>query len=223
MPPFISDQGSIDVNNDPVSGTRGSPAAFYYTEVSNLQFPIAVLWNYGGTIHRETVTIGRSATFVTNPALSAPQLATAQTQPPDRRTVVDGPTGSSGDQMALWDLNATRLYPVRPGKVLLEYGSTDDPTIVEITSTFAATPDIRHLTHPEMPRIALDPSGTDAINSLQLAYSSGNATAQNGSFLSTIDGKAVLVVSVRDPSDSRPANGDTTKEHLVVKVVETKQ
>lgn len=229
MPPFFSDQGTIDANNDPVSGTRGTPAAFYYTEISNLQFPITVLWNYGGTIHREKVTIGQPVTFTTNPALSAAQVATAQAQAPDRRTVVEGPSGSSGDQMALWDPKAKKLYPVRPGVVLLEYGSQSDPTIVEITSGFpgdpgfSGTPSFLHLTHPDLPSITLDPSGTDAIAFQQLAYSSGDATAINGAFLNTKNGKTTLVFTVRDPGDTAPANGDQVKEKLVVKVVETKQ
>ncbi len=229
MPPFLSDQGSIDVNTDPVVGTRGTPSAFYYTEVSNLQFPITVLWDYGGTIHRERVTIGQAATFVTDPLLSPSQIATAQVQPPDRRTVVDGPSGSSGAQMALWDPNAKKLYPVRPGVVLLEYGSQSDPTIVELTSGFPGDPGFagsvpfQHFTHPDLPSVFLDPSSSDAIAFQQLAYSSGDATAVNGGFVGTRDGKSTLVFTVRDPADTVPANGDQTKEKLVVKVVETKQ
>ncbi len=234
VPPFPSDNGAFDFANTPnvfipSGGTRLSPGAFYYQQVTNLLAPVRVLWNYGSTIHRVLAQIGNSVDFpATLPALTGPAatvgtpLHTTQNFPPDRAQVVEGPSGSAPDQMFIWDALAKKLYPLRPGKTLYEYGDKNDPVVVEVTSEYPGTL-IRHITHPDLPGVNLDPSNTDNLAWQQLAFSSGNGAADGGSFLSTQNGFSVLVFSRRDVSDPSPANGNLSKETLVVKVVETKQ
>ncbi len=220
-------------------------ANYYYQDVLSLNAPVTVLWDYGQIIHKEIVAIGSAATFLTDPLLSTTavvagltttEAATVASQAPDRRTVVSGPQGSSGEQMAIWDPHAKMLFPLRPGKLLLEYGDQDEPLIVQLEIGFPGeTRDgttfpiptgfsyYNHLTHPEMPGIGLDPSTTDEVALLQLAYSSGNGTVSAGGFTATQDGKTVLVYSVRDAGDPGAANGDPLREHLIVRVVDTRQ
>lgn len=220
-------------------------ANYYYRDIVDLNSPITVLWDYGQTIHKQVVTIGSAASFITDPLLSTTAIVqglttteagTVASQAPDRSSVVTGPQGSSGEQMAIWDPHDKLLFPLRPGKVLLEYGDVDEPLIVQLEigfpgetrdgTTFPIPPGfsyLTHHTHPEMPGINLDPSTVDEIALLQLAYSSGNGTALDGRFISTQDGKSVIVYSVRDGTDTAAANGDPLKEHLIVRVVDTRQ
>jgi hypothetical protein len=233
-PPFPSDQGSFDFVNDinvtiPSGQTRQSPGAYFYVPVENLQSPVRVLWNYGGTIYRTLARIGDAVDFDNvSPVLPGPvdTVGTPQFKvknfAPDRARIVTGPSGSSADQMSIWDALAKKLYPVRPGKTLYEYGTEQDPLIVEVTSEYP-TSFITHITHPEFPGVNLDPSGTDHIAWQQLAFSSGNGTADGGQFLSSQSGYSVIVFSQRDVLDPNPANGNLNKETLIVKVVQTKQ
>jgi hypothetical protein len=234
-PPFPSDAGDYTLLAVVASGgSNQNPNAFYYRQVNNLLAPIRVLWNYGGTIYRVVTKIGDEVKFdATVPALpgpgNVPRTALYRTlnQPPDRAQVVEGPSGSSPDQMSIWDALAKKLYPLRPGKTIYEYGSEDDPTIVEVASEYPAIDErITHFTHPDLPGVNLDPSGTDQIAWQQLAFSSGNGSAEGGSFLSTQSGQSVIVFSQRGvafPDDLSPANGDLTRETIKVQVVETKQ
>ncbi|MEN3941665.1 hypothetical protein WJU23_10265 [Prosthecobacter sp. SYSU 5D2] len=233
-PPFSTDKGAFNFATDPnvaipSGGTRGSPGAFFYVPVDSLEFPIRVLWDYGGTIHRVLTQIGNAVSFdSTAPPLTGPgttvgtPLNVALNFPPDRGRVVEGPSGSSPDQMFIWDALAKKMYPLRPGKTLYEYGSEEDPVIVEVSSEYPAT-FISHITHPDLPGINLDPNSTDKIAWQQLAYSSGDATAEGGQFISRQTGKAVILFSQRDSLDPSSANGNLEKETLVVKVVETRQ
>lgn len=234
VPPFPTDRGAFDFANTPdvaipSGGTRQSPGAFYYVQVPNMLYPVRILWNYGGTIYRVDTIIGNAVDFDTSvPVLNGPAgtvgtpLHTVKNFPPDRAQVVEGPSGSAPDQMSIWDNLAKRLFPVRPGVTLFEYGSVDDPLIVEVSSSYPSTR-ITHITHPDLPGVNLDPSATDKLAWQQLAFSSGNGSADGGSFLSTQNGVSVLVFSQRDISDPSPANGNLGKETLVIKVVETKQ
>lgn len=232
VPPFPGDRGDYSTLPGlfiPSGGTAHSTNAFYYLQVSNLISPIRVLWNYGSTIHRVLTQIGSAVNFSgTIPALNGPAatigtpLHTTQNFPPDRAQVVEGPSGSAPDQMFVWDALAKKLYPVRPGKTLYEYGDQNNPVVVEVTSEYPATL-ITHITHPDLPGVNLDPSSTDKLAWQRLAFSSGNGSADAGSFLSTQNGFSVLIFSERDPLDPSPANGNLNKETLVVKVVQTKQ
>ncbi len=232
VPPFPGDSGDYSTLPGlfiPSGGTAHSTNAFYYLQVSNLISPIRVLWNYGSTIHRVLTQIGSAVNFSgTVPALNGPAatvgtpLHTTQNFPPDRAQVVEGPSGSAPDQMYVWDALAKKLYPVRPGKTLYEYGDQNNPVVVEVTSEYPATL-ITHITHPDLPGVNLDPSSTDKLAWQRLAFSSGNGSADAGSFLSTQNGFSVLIFSQRDVLDPSPANGNLDKETLVVKVVETKQ
>jgi hypothetical protein len=233
VPPFPSDRGSIDFANTPnvaipSAGNRESPGAFYYFQVSSLGAPVRVLWNYGSTIHRVLTKIGEAVNFdPTTPELSSASLPTVVNSPPDRAQVVEGPPGSAPEQMYVWDALDKKLYPLRPGKTLYEYGDQNDPIVVEVTSNYPAINDrITHITHPDLPGVILDPSSTDKFAFQRLAFSSGNGSAEGGSFISTQSGQSVLVFSQRGvafPDDSSPANGDLNRETLKVQVVETKQ
>jgi hypothetical protein len=232
-PPFATDKGAFNFATEPnvaipTGETRGSPGAFFYVPVDSLEYPIRVLWDYGGTIHRVLTQIGNAVTFSsTTPPLTGPDttvgspLNVALNQPPDRGRVVEGPSGSSPDQMSIWDALAKKLYPLRPGKTLYEYGSEENPVIVEVTSEYPATL-ISHITHPEMPGINLDPNSTDKIAWQKLAFSSGDASAEGGQFISQQPGRSVIIFSQRDSLDPSAANGNLDKETLVVKVVETR-
>lgn len=231
VPPFPSDSGSFDFANTPnvfipSGSTRQSTDAFFYVQAGNLLAPVRVLWNYGSTIHRVLTKIGEAVNFdPTTPELSSASLPTVVNSPPDRAQVVQGPPGSAPDQMYVWDALDKKLYPLRPGKTLYEYGDQNNPIVVEVTSQYPTTL-ITHITHPNLPGVNLDPSSTDKIAFQQLAFSSGNGSADGGSFLSTQSGYSVLIFSERDPDpsiDPSPANGNLGKETLVVKVVETKQ
>jgi hypothetical protein len=235
VPPFPSDKGSFDFASNSVTfsapgNDRSSPAAFFYFEVSSLSSPVRVLWNYGGTIYRVSTLIGNSVNFDTSiPALNGPAstvgtpLHTVKNFPPDRAQVVEGPSGSAPDQMSVWDNLAKILFPLRPGITLYEYGPQDNPLIVEVSSSYPTTL-ITHITHPDLPGINLDPNATDKVAFQRLAFSSGNGSADGGSFLSTQNGYSVLVFSERSlNNDVSPANGNLDKETLVVKVVQTRQ
>jgi hypothetical protein len=232
VPPFPRDSGDYTTLPGvfiPAGGTAQSPNAFYYMQVNNLIAPIRVLWNYGSTIHRVLTQIGNSVNFSgTVPVLNGPAttpgtpLSNALNFPPDRAQVVEGPSGSAPDEMFVWDALAKKLYPLRPGKTLYEYGDQNNPVVVEVTSEYPTTV-ISHITHPDLPGVNLDPSAIDRLAWQRLAFSSGNGSEDGGSFLATQNGYSVLIFSERDVSDPSPANGNLNKETLVVKVVETKQ
>ena len=106
---------------------------------TRLSGPVQVLWNYGDTIYFENVTLENAVQF------SAPGFPVADVsaslgriRQPDRARDVNGPPGSTGDDMNAWDLVDARAYPVRPGVYFLEWDlpNLDSKVVLQVRAGF---------------------------------------------------------------------------------------
>lgn len=239
---------------------------FKYHPIAALTEGATVVWDYGATIYRQAVSIGKPAALtVANPfgfdaidVLTPGIISQINTAlPPVVTALLDRPSppaGSTAADMQVWDKVTRQSYPVRPGRFLLEWQKNDSSggvIVTEITAGFpgdaiahrafekrAALPvfpgarrDYRYLFHEAMPPVDLDPDKTDGTALLNLAYSSSAtpARADGGSFSFSLPagadagsavGRHVLVFS-KAPSGAT-AVGDTTRETLAVKVLESR-
>ena len=196
------------------------PTTYVSQQVLNLVRPGRVMWNYGDRIFEETVTIGSSVTFntVNDPTVKA---MLRMDLPPDRVDVSDGPSGSVGGDMAIWDPVGKKYYPVRPGTVLSYWLTSGDPSERVIIRLFFKYPDAPHYRHiANTPPVNLDPGANDLVsfNSLKYAETAAGASVDSaGRFSATGKGKAVLLFN-----ETSSAGRGGASQTLRVRVVETK-
>lgn len=187
--------------------------------VDSLSRGTIVSWEYGDQLFLQTVSIGNSVNLPL--AVPVPNLSKINTNKAPVIVIQDSPPGSTTDDMCDWDGVARLSYPLRPGRFLLHYEGRDTTNIaatLSITSELPATAHYRHLAHPEQPAVNLDPSRTDTMAFLKLAFST-NATVVENHFVATNRDMSVLVFS--RSATNTVATGNRTTERLMVRVVST--
>jgi hypothetical protein len=188
--------------------------------ISELKRPGRVMWDYGDRIFEETVFIGNSVTFSTvdDPAIRSILRTDLK---PDHVDVVDAPSGSTGDDMGIWDPQGKKYYPLRPGVVYSYWFTSQDPAdrvIIKLTFKYPVSPHYEHIANT--PAVNLDPSSSDFVTFKELKYTeptTGAALDTDGKFTATGPGKTVLLFS-ETSSSGRGGSIETMR----VRVVETK-
>ncbi len=185
----------------------------------------AILWDYGDLIYTLHTGIGQAvdlSSIPTPPSISG-QWVSAQ--------VVDGPPGSTIDNMLVWDAVSKKAFPLRPGIILLQWptgtgakvttqiftGFSGDPWQDDSTQSFSGPAYYNHIAGT--PPVNLDSDSTDSrYFDGTRQFTTGDGRAANGQFTASARGKSVLVF-YRSPSG--PAVGDATRETIEVRVVKT--
>jgi hypothetical protein len=169
-------------------------------DVPDLVRPATVIWNYGQRIFQETVFIGNSVTFTNvedDPAVFA---VLEKKQPPALVDVLNGPVGTPGTNMAIWDPVAEKYFPLIPGTVNSYWVNSAAPTdanqqiIIQLTFKYPSLPHYRHIANT--PPVNLEPATNDLVsfNSLQFTESTaGAAVDNNAGFTATGPGRTVLL------------------------------
>ncbi len=222
--------GSGDVTSVTGDG-QGVRTGTRHYEILNLRRGSSITWDYTDRVYKGKVTIGQAidfgakGTFTGNEEIPAGEALDVNRAPQATTIVSDAPAGSSIEDMRVWDDVDNKLYPLRPGVILLEWArvagtANERPVMTEITVTYPAASDYLHVANT--PPVLLDPSSTDAVAFVGLKYSEPNAVITDTSeFSSEQTGRSVLLFSTRP--DGSPANGDLTRETLRVRTVETRR
>jgi hypothetical protein len=221
---WLNGDGTVMAENGSISNlnttftTNGNDYVAW--SVSELKRPARVMWDYGDRIFDETVFIGNSVTFntVDDPAIRA---ALRTDLKPAQIDVNEGPSGSTGDDMGIWDPVGKKYYALRPGTVLSYWLTTGDPAeriIIRLTFKYPVSPHFQHIANT--PPVDLDPSTNDLVTFKELKYTeptTGAVIDTDGKFTATGPGNTVLLFS----STSSGGQGGPI-ETLRVRVVQTK-
>lgn len=201
--------------------TNGTGRLYRGLSISSLRRPARVVWSYGNQVYLETVRIGEYVFQNSDALLEAyPELAEAVLREPDmiQKISVSGRNQEVAESdMAIWDSQALRLYPLIPGLFRAIWQITDDTSVQVIVS--ALPPD-----HPHYPHIAgsppvqltPDPGGTFIFKALK--YTENNASISGGSlFTADSSGRSVLLFG-----EIQQIGRGVPKEFLRVRMVETR-
>lgn len=186
-----------------------------------LRRPVRVAWTYGDQIYQDTVRIGEYL-FQQNPTLLAahPELAEEILRQPDLIQKL-GVSGNNQDvaesDMAIWDPNARRLYPLIPGQFRAVWSTGGDTSVQVLVSTLP--PDQPHYPHvagsPPV-QLTADPNGRFFFKDLK--YTENAAAIENGSlFTADASGRSVLLFG-----EINQVGRGEPKEYLRVRLVETR-
>ncbi|MEI7729603.1 MAG: PA14 domain-containing protein [Verrucomicrobiota bacterium] len=213
----------------PSQGTTNDLSSFtingqYYLGkiIKDMVSPARAIWDYGERIFVQTNFIGNPvkldiATINDSGILGRMQTSTA---PPDAEIIVEnGPAGSTTKDMAVWDDGGKKLYPLRPGQLLVSWRTTDaDATSRVFTRVYIQYPPLPHYRHvASTPVVNLDPDPTDSIAFKEIKYSENGATVLNSTgFNASQAGRSVLLFTETVRGRGTPV---TTYR---VRVVETK-
>ena len=205
--------------------------------ITNFTQGSAIVWDYSDRIYKGNVVIGQAinfapgGTFTGTEAIPDSEMLNPSNAPLATTIVSGSPAGSSIDDMRVWDDVADKLYPLRPGVILLEWGrlpgATDTRNILaEITVTFPTNASFTHIANT--PPVPLDDNKTNSVTFVALKYSERSTTlVSDAAEFSVPDTgfsdpfRSVLLFSERP--DGSPANGDLTRERLLVRTVLTKK
>ncbi|ETR70180.1 MAG: hypothetical protein OMM_03422 [Candidatus Magnetoglobus multicellularis str. Araruama] len=180
-------------------------ANYRYIDIPSLQSSITLTWNYGDRIFRETVNIGSPVRFI-----NVPQPIRNQRMPdksPENTTLVDSPPDSTISNMYLWSDYESNLYPLRPGKFLLEWDmkNTDEQMITEITSVWPDNTNYVHVANT--PPVLIDTSNTDEKYYKSLIYTESEATISlEKTFTCLKRGKSLIYYTQKHYTDVEPLN-----------------
>lgn len=230
---FVGGIGNVATSEG--AGTKSG--AFRYYEIAGLTRGSALTWDYSDRIYKAKVFIGDALNFASGGSFPTSELIPStelidNNSPPVSTSIVSGsPAGSTTSDMAMWDDVADKLYPLRPGVVLLEWKrqSTSASTrsiFTEITIAFPTNASYAHIANT--PPVPLDQDKTNAVTFLGLKYSqSSKASVSDSAEFSANDTVfsdpfwTVLLFSER--LDGTPANGDLNRERLRVRTVLTRK
>lgn len=201
--------------------TTNGVQTYVSTRVPDLVRPGRVMWDYGDRIFEETVYIGNSVTFSTvdDPAVKAILRSDLS---PDHVDVSEGPQGSTGNDMGIWDPQGKKYYPLRPGVVLSYWFTSGDPAarvIIRLTFKYPVSPHYRHIAGT--PAVNLDPSTNDLVSFNSLKYTEPTTSAavdSSNNFTATGPGNTVLLFN-ETSSSGRGGQIQTYR----VRVVQTKK
>ena len=189
--------------------------------VPNLRRPARVLWSYGDQIYLDTVRIGQFM-FQTNEALLAatPTLAEMIRRPPDqiKQLSVAGANQNVAEaDMAIWDPNALKLYPLVPGQFRAKWSGDGGTSIqVLVDAIPPVQPHYPHIAGTPPVQLTPDPNGSFFFK--ELKYSENDAAISSGSlFTADRPGRSVLVFG----EIKQIGRGDP-QEYLRVRMVQTR-
>ena len=229
----INSQDGTLLNGGPAVDAAGPVAVWMnsYTDaggrlfrglsIPSLRRPARVVWSYGNQIYMETVRIGEYLFQRSEALLEAhPELAAAVLRPPDliQKISVSGRNQEVAESdMAIWDPEALRLYPLIPGQFRAIWQVTADTSVQVLVS--ALPPDQPHYPHiAGSPPVQLtpDPNGTFLFK--ELKYSENSAAISDGS-LFTADSSGYSVLLFRE---IQQIGRGVPKAFLRVRMVQTR-
>ena len=189
--------------------------------IPSLQRPARVLWTYGNQIYQDTVVIGEYV-FQNQEELLAdtPDLANEILREPDLIQLIDVTgevTEVAESEMAIWDPEARRLYPLVPGSFRAAWNRPGGASVqVIVTVLKPAVPHYPHIARTPPVQLTTDPGGVYFFR--QLAYTENDAVISEGSlFTADRPGDTVLVFS-----ELRQIGRGAPREFLRVRMVRTK-
>ncbi|MFT5105054.1 MAG: hypothetical protein ACI9UA_000672 [Pseudoalteromonas tetraodonis] len=186
--------------------------------ISDLVEPISVTWDYGEPIFYEDVSIGSGVQLDTVDNFFVRNSIKRDVQPIVE--LIDGPFGSSIEDMYEWDAFSGTLFPVRPGTIRTQWertGSTSKVT-VDVTIKFPSGSGVVYPHIALTPPVPIDPAEDD-YEFVKTAYTTGDGVVNQDdeSFSATLRGKTVIVYQYFSESGGAPEPGA-----LRVRVIDTK-
>lgn len=228
--PLKSDPEELSAGNT-LTLTNFEGAGYWRRAIPSLTNEASIAWNYGDLVIVTNIPVGNA--FI-------PPALTAKGSPSingwNRIRVLDGPPGSQGEDMMIWDSYQRIAYVTRPGVFLVDWVYGTSPTNVVVFQVysgfsgdpwqnnsartyFSSPPAQKHVV--ETPPVVLDPFAGDKSFFKEFRYSSGGAVVASGKFSTTSPGKSVLVFMTLPEAVSGVAVGDRTRERLDVRVVDS--
>ena len=178
-----SDQGSGPVG-DWLESFTAQGRTYRGLYIPALQRPARVVWTYGEQVYTYEAQLGEylyqnDETFVS----SRPDLAAVlRTEPSEiQKVTVSGNNQQVvDDEMAIWDANAKRLYPVVPGQFRAIWNTTGGSSVQVLVT--ALPPTLSHYPHiAGSPPVELDPDPNDSFLFKQLVYTESSAAITSDS------------------------------------------
>ncbi len=189
--------------------------------IAQLKRPARVLWLYGAQVYLNTASIGQYIFQLDQAVLdNNAGLRDAIRVEPDRieKLSVAGSYQDVADQdMAVWDPNGQKLYPVVPGEFRATWNLADGGSImVLVTALSPTTPHYYHIAGTPTVQLTPDPAG--AFKFKEMKYTESEAAISEGSlFSANRAGRSVLVFG----EVAQIGRGDP-KEYLRVRMVQTR-
>jgi hypothetical protein len=186
--------------------------------ITDLVDPISVTWDYGEPLYTEQVSIGSGVQLDT---VGNGFISSSIRQ--DVKPIVellDGPFGSSVEDMYEWDAFSGTLFPLRPGVIRTQWERTGSNSKVTIDVTIIF-PSGSNAVYPHIamtPPVPIDPSEDD-YEFVKTAYTTGDGVVNEDdeSFSATLRGKTVIVYQYFSQAGGAPQPGA-----LRVRVIDTK-
>lgn len=227
-----SDDGAL-VNGGPTVGDNGPVAVWQPSffdvngreyrglSIPSLRRPARVLWTYGNQVLLETVRIGEYVFQGKEDMLDAnPELGAIVRREPDLIQLISV-SGNNQEvaesDMAIWDPNALRLYPLIPGQFRAVWNTSGDASIqVLVDALPPGQPHYPHVAGSPPVQLTPDPDGTFFFR--ELKYTENDAAITDGSlFTADRAGRTVLLFS-----EIKQIGRGEPREYLRVRMVETK-
>ncbi len=189
--------------------------------IPSLRRPARVVWTYGNQVYMETVRIGEYVFQNSEAVLEAhPELAAAVLREPDmiQKLSVSGNNQEVAESdMAIWDPQALRLYPLVPGQFRAIWKITDATSVQVLVS--ALPPDQPHYPHVAgSPPVQLTPDPKGTFFFKELRYTENSAAITDGSlFTADNAGRSVLLFG-----EIQQIGRGEPKEFLRVRMVQTR-
>ncbi len=226
---FVGGLGNVTT----VTGTGNSSNDMVYYDIPALTQASSITWDYSDRIFQGVAVLGNAldfspgGTFTGTEAISSSENLDALKSPLATSIVSNAPPGSTINDMCVWDDVGKKLYPLRPGTVLLEWArqnSTNSRNIyLQVTVNWPSNVNYVHIANT--PPVPLDPSNTNSVAFVGLKYSESDkvTVSETGAFSApgaTGTPRSVLLFSQRP--DGSAANGNLALETLFVRTVQTK-
>ena len=236
---YFSSSGTIDnhdgslVEGGPQTGPDG-PVALWQNSffdangrqyrglsIPALRRPTRVLWTYGAQVFLDTVRLGEHVFQGADALLEDyPELADAVRNPPDNVQMLavhaSNPNVADAD-MAIWDPNALKLYPLVPGQFRATWNKADGGSLhVLVTAERPSRPHYPHIAGSPAVQLTSDPSGAFLFRALK--YTENEAAITSDS-LFTADQPGISVLLF---AEIRQIGRGEPREYLRVRMVQTR-
>lgn len=217
--PLVEEDGPVAVWTSSFFDTNGR--RYRGLSIPALRRPARVLWTYGAQVFQDTLHIGEYLFQDDDSLLAAyPELAAAVLQEPGSIKLLDVAAANRnvGDaDMAVWDPNALRLYPLIPGQFRATWNKADGGSLHVLVTVLR--PPLAHYPHVAgTPPVELTPDPAGTFFFRELKYSENEAAIGDGSrFTADKPGISVLLFA----EIKRIGRGEP-REYLRVRMVETR-
>ncbi len=217
--PLVEPSGPVAEWEEEFTGPDGR--RYRGLSIPNLRRPVRVFWRYGEQVYQDTVRIGEYVFQNNEPLLlNTPVLAQMILNEPSQITLI---TVAGNNQnvaptdVAAWDPNAQKLYPLVPGQFRARWVSTNGNSVTVLVDVIPPTqPHYPHIAGTPPVQLTPDPAGTFFFK--ELKYTENDAAISGGSlFTADRPGRTVLLFG----EIKRIGRGDP-KEYLRVRMVETR-